>query len=184
MGAVLIFRVKDYESIASIRSNLYRFFDLFLLGIDFDHESQLIFGDQDRATIDKSYTLPHDSALWVTSTAAVEGSMQQIILELTALCTSLQRQLSELTDKFQAQEVEINRLKEKVKLLEEREGVAAINSRDDAPIKGRSMDKGEAATERVSDDTEEMATVLTSMDAATVLASRVVDVPTGSGSIP
>nr|GEZ84781.1 hypothetical protein [Tanacetum cinerariifolium] len=38
--------------------------------------------------------------------------------------------------------------------------------------------------ERVSDDTEEMATVLTSMDASTVLASRVVDVPTGSGSIP
>nr|GFD28660.1 hypothetical protein [Tanacetum cinerariifolium] len=45
-------------------------------------------------------------------------------------------------------EVEINRLKEKVKQLEEREGVAAINSRDDAPIKGKSMNKGEAATER------------------------------------
>nr|GFC47890.1 hypothetical protein [Tanacetum cinerariifolium] len=81
-------------------------------------------------------------------------------------------------------EVEIIRLKERVKKLEEREGVAATNSRDDAPIKGRSMDKGEAATERVSDDTEEMITVLTSMDAAIVLASGVVDVPTGSGSIP
>nr|GEY30183.1 hypothetical protein [Tanacetum cinerariifolium] len=68
--------------------------------------------------------------------------------------------------------------------LEEREGVAATNSEDDAPIKGWSIDEGEAATERVSDDTEEMATVLTSMDAATVLASGVVDVPTGSGSIP
>nr|GEX92777.1 hypothetical protein [Tanacetum cinerariifolium] len=55
---------------------------------------------------------------------------------------------------------------------------------DDAPIKGRSMDEGEAATERVSDDTKEMETVLTSMDAVTVLASGVVDVPTGSGSIP
>nr|GEX90026.1 hypothetical protein [Tanacetum cinerariifolium] len=42
--------------------------------------------------------------------------------------------------------------------------------------------KGVAA-ERVSDGTEEMATVLTSMYAATVLASRDVDVPTGSGSI-
>nr|GEU41024.1 putative ribonuclease H-like domain-containing protein [Tanacetum cinerariifolium] len=41
-----------------------------------------------------------------------------------------------------------------------------------------------AAAERVSDDTEEMATVLTSMDAATVLASRVAKVPTSSGSIP
>nr|GEU82565.1 hypothetical protein [Tanacetum cinerariifolium] len=141
-------------------------------------------GDQDRETIAKSSTLPHDSAPKVTSPAAEEGSMQQTIPELTALCTSLQRQLSELTDKFQAQEVEINRLKEIVKQLEEREGGAAVNFRDDAPIKGRSMDEGEAATERVSDDTEEMATVLTSMDATTVLASRVVDVPTGSGSIP
>nr|GEY54404.1 copia protein [Tanacetum cinerariifolium] len=140
--------------------------------------------DQDRATIDKSSTLPYGSAPRVTSPTAVEGSMQHTIPELTALCTSLQRQLSELTDKFQAQEVEINRLKERVKQLEEREGVAAINSRDDAPIKGRSMDEGETATERVSDNTKEMATVLTSMDASTVLASRVVDVPTGSGSIP
>nr|GEW47027.1 hypothetical protein [Tanacetum cinerariifolium] len=61
--------------------------------------------DQDRATMDKSSTLPHDSAPRVTSPAADEGSMQHTILELTALCTSLQRQLSELTDKFQAQEV-------------------------------------------------------------------------------
>nr|GEU80884.1 hypothetical protein [Tanacetum cinerariifolium] len=36
----------------------------------------------------------------------------------------------------------------------------------------------------ISDDSEEMATVLTSMDAAIVLASGVVDVPTGNGSIP
>nr|GEW70349.1 putative ribonuclease H-like domain-containing protein [Tanacetum cinerariifolium] len=78
--------------------------------------------DQDRATIDKSSTLPHDSALRVTSPAAVEG-------------------------------------------------------RDE-------YDEEEGATERVSDDIEEMATVLSSMDASTVLASRVVDVPTGSGSIP
>nr|GFC25389.1 hypothetical protein [Tanacetum cinerariifolium] len=45
------------------------------------------------------------------------------------------------------------------------------------------MDEGEAATERISDDTEEMATVLTSIDAATVLAGGIDDVPTGSGSI-
>nr|GEW88856.1 hypothetical protein [Tanacetum cinerariifolium] len=46
------------------------------------------------------------------------------------------------------------------------------------------MDEGEAAIERISDDSEEMETVRTSMDAATVLASRLIDVPTGSGSIP
>nr|GFC68044.1 hypothetical protein [Tanacetum cinerariifolium] len=143
-----------------------------------------IIADQDRATIDKSSTLPHDLAPRVTSHVADEGSMQQTIPELTALCTSLQRQLLELTAKFHAQEVEINRLKERVKMLEYREGVAATRFGDDALIKGRSMDEGEAATERISDDSEEMETVLTSMDAATVLASGVVDVPTGSGSIP
>nr|GEV37887.1 hypothetical protein [Tanacetum cinerariifolium] len=81
-------------------------------------------------------------------------------------------------------EGKILRLKERVKVLEDREGVAATRSRDDAPIKRRSMDEGEATTERISDDTEEMATVLTSIDAATVLAGGIDDVPTGSGSIP
>nr|GFB54687.1 synaptobrevin, longin-like domain protein [Tanacetum cinerariifolium] len=109
--------------------------------------------DQDRATIDKSSTLPHDSAPRVTSPAAVEGSRDQSI-----------------EGKSQA--------------VRRKEGVAATNSGDDAPIKGRSMDEGEEATERVNNDTEEMATVLTSMDAATVLACGVVDVLTGSGSIP
>nr|GFB44815.1 hypothetical protein [Tanacetum cinerariifolium] len=110
----------------------------------------------ERTTIDKSSTLPHDSAPRVTSPVADEGT----------------------------REVKINRLKERVKMLEDGEGVDATRSGDDAPIKGRSMDEGEAGTERISDDSEEMVTVLTSMDAATVLASGVVDVPTGSGSIP
>nr|GEV83044.1 hypothetical protein [Tanacetum cinerariifolium] len=140
--------------------------------------------DQDRTTIAKTSTLPHDSAPRVTSLAAAEGSMQQTLNELTAFCTSLQRKHSELISKFEAQELEINRLKAKVKLLEDREGVAAERSGDDAPIKGRNLDEGEAAAERVSDDTEEMATILTFIDAATVLASRVAEVPTGSGSIP
>nr|GEX74328.1 ribonuclease H-like domain-containing protein [Tanacetum cinerariifolium] len=119
--------------------------------------------DQDMATIAKSFTLPYDLAPRVTSYAADEGK---------------------LLAKFQAQEVEINRLKERVRLLEDREGVAAERSRDDAPIKGRNMDEEEAVAERVSDDAEEMATVLTSIDAATVLAGGVADIPTGSGSIP
>nr|GFA93704.1 hypothetical protein [Tanacetum cinerariifolium] len=139
--------------------------------------------DQDRATIAKSSTLPHDSALRVTSPIADEGSMQHTISELTALCTSLQRQYSELLAKFQAQEEEILRLKDKVQVLEDREGVAAKQSRDDAPIKGRSINKGEAAAERISNDLEDVARVLTSMDATTVLAGG-IDVPTGSGSIP
>nr|GFA28933.1 hypothetical protein [Tanacetum cinerariifolium] len=87
-------------------------------GEAFPTDSSFI-ADQDRATIDKSSTLPHDSAPWVTSPVADEGK--------------------------------INRLKERVKILEDREGVAATRSGDDAPIKGRSMDEGEAATERISD---------------------------------
>nr|GFA20731.1 hypothetical protein [Tanacetum cinerariifolium] len=101
--------------------------------------------DHDRETIGKTSTLPHDSAPRVTSLAAAEGSMQQTLDELTALCTSLQRQHSEM---------------------------------------GRNLDEGETAVERVSDDIEEMATVLTSIDAATVLSGGVSEVPTGSGSIP
>nr|GEX78763.1 hypothetical protein [Tanacetum cinerariifolium] len=110
--------------------------------------------DQDRATIAKTSTLPHDSAPRVTSPAADEGSMQQHISELTALYTSLQR-----------------------------EGVATKQSGEDAPIKGRSNNEGEAAAERISNDSEEIARVLTSMDAATVLAGE-IDVPTGSGFVP
>nr|GEX80838.1 hypothetical protein [Tanacetum cinerariifolium] len=139
--------------------------------------------DQDRATMVKSSTLPHNSAPKVTSPAADKGSMQHNIFELTALCTSLQRQYSELQEKFQAQEVEIVKLKDRVKVLEDREGVAATQSGDDAPIKRRSINEGEAAAERISNDSEEIARVLTSMDAATVLAGE-IDVPTGSGSIP
>nr|GEU51504.1 hypothetical protein [Tanacetum cinerariifolium] len=49
---------------------------------------------------------------------------------------------------------------------------------------GRNLDEGEATTERVSNDTKEMAIVLTFIDATTVLLGGVVKVPTGSGSIP
>nr|GEW29255.1 retrovirus-related Pol polyprotein from transposon TNT 1-94 [Tanacetum cinerariifolium] len=78
-----------------------------------------------------------------------------------------------------------------------------LRSRDDAPIKGRRIDEEEVATERVSDDTEEVrldegevaaerasedteeiATILTTMDAATILESGTAEVSTGSGSIP
>nr|GEX09132.1 hypothetical protein [Tanacetum cinerariifolium] len=137
--------------------------------------------DQDRATIAKSSTLPHDSALRVTSPA--KGSMQHNISELTTLCTSLQRQYSELLAKFQAQKEEIDKLKDRVKVLEDKEDVVVTQSRDNAPIKGRSVNEGEAVAERISNDSEEVARVLTSMDAATALAGG-IDVPTGSGFIP
>nr|GEY33852.1 hypothetical protein [Tanacetum cinerariifolium] len=133
--------------------------------------------DQDRTTIAKSSTLPHDSATRVTSTAAVEGSMQQTINELTDFYTSLQRQHSELLARFQAQEVEINKLKEKVKLLEDGKGMAAEGSGDDAPIKGRRLNEEEVATERVSSDIEEIR-----LDEGEVAAEKVV--PTAAAVAP
>nr|GEV65428.1 putative ribonuclease H-like domain-containing protein [Tanacetum cinerariifolium] len=138
----------------------------------------------DRANIAKTSTLPHDSVPRVTSPAADEGSMQLKLDELMGLCTSMQRQHSEMFAKFEAHEMEINGLKARVKLLEDRDRVAAERSGDDAPIKRRNFDEGEEVAQRVSDDTEEMATVLTSMETTTILASRATNVPTGSGSIP
>nr|GFC58177.1 hypothetical protein [Tanacetum cinerariifolium] len=63
---------------------------------------------------------------------------------------------------------EIGRLKERVQVLEDREAFATKQSGEDAPIKGRSNNEGEAAAERISNDSEEIARVLTSMDAATI----------------
>nr|GFC98960.1 hypothetical protein [Tanacetum cinerariifolium] len=65
----------------------------------------------------------------------------------------------------------------------DREAVATKQSGEDAPIKGRSNNEGEAAAEIISNDSEEIARVLTSMDAATVLAGE-TNVPTDSGFIP
>nr|GEV05790.1 hypothetical protein [Tanacetum cinerariifolium] len=52
----------------------------------------------------------------------------------------------------------------------------AADEGNDAPIKGRRLDEGEEAAKRVSDDTEEMATVLTSMDEASILTRGGVQV--------
>nr|GEY98679.1 hypothetical protein [Tanacetum cinerariifolium] len=104
--------------------------------------------------------------------------------EFMDLCTSLQRQQSNLVSKFEAREVEITMLKARVKLLEDREGGGVERSRDGAPIKGRSLDEGDEVAEKGSNNTEEMINVLTSMDASTVLSSEVAEVPTSSGSIP
>nr|GFD37531.1 hypothetical protein [Tanacetum cinerariifolium] len=100
------------------------------------------------------------------------------------------------------QDLGISSFKERVKLLEDKDKGSAELSRDDAPIKGRSMEIREEAgvkksTERGSNDTEEMVNVLTSIDAVNILTSRVqainvppvaevftVGVPTGSGLVP
>nr|GEV68907.1 ribonuclease H-like domain-containing protein [Tanacetum cinerariifolium] len=148
------------------------------------HTVSSLDAEQDRANIAKTSTLPHESTSRVTSLAADEGSMQHKLDELTVLCTSLQRKQSKMVSRFEAQELEINSLKVKIKLLEDKDRGVAEHFGNDARIKGRRLDVGEKASKRVSDDTVEMATVLTSMDTTTVLASGVAEVHTGNGSIP
>nr|GEW96840.1 hypothetical protein [Tanacetum cinerariifolium] len=129
---------------------------------------------QDRATIIKSSTLPYDSTPRVTSLAADEGSMQHKLNELTDL----------------------------IKMLEDKDKGVAEPYGEDATIKGKSLGTGEEvvvkkSTERGSNDTEELVNVLTSLDAASNLTSRVqvvsispaaevatVSVPNGSGMVP
>nr|GFC26596.1 hypothetical protein [Tanacetum cinerariifolium] len=96
----------------------------------------------------------------------------------------LQKQHSEMVSMFEAQGLEINSLKARIKLLEDKDRGVADQSGDDVLIKGRRLDEWEEAAKKVSENTEEMATVLTSMDVVTVLSSGVVEVPTGSGFIP
>nr|GEV94862.1 putative ribonuclease H-like domain-containing protein [Tanacetum cinerariifolium] len=132
--------------------------------------------EHDRANIDKTSILPHESTSRVPSLAADDGHLQLQIQELMDLCTSLQRIQTDMVSKFEAQELEITRLKDKIKLLEDKDEGDADQYGDDDPIKGRRMNEGEEAAKRVSDDTEEMVTVLTSMDAASILTSGGVQV--------
>nr|GEY01049.1 putative ribonuclease H-like domain-containing protein [Tanacetum cinerariifolium] len=167
--------------------------------------------EQERENIIKTSTLPHDSPPRVTSLAADEGSMQQQLNELTDLCTRLQRQQIDMAFKIALQDLEIARLKARIKLLEDKDGGGDDPSREDATIKGRSLEtEEEAGIERSKDkgsnDTDEMVNVLTSLDAASILTSGVqvcvppvaevatvsippaseiptVSVPTGSGVV-
>nr|GFB10391.1 hypothetical protein [Tanacetum cinerariifolium] len=86
-------------------------------------------------------------------------------------------------------------------MLEDKDGGVAKQSGEDATIKRKSLETGEEAvveksTVRGSNDTEELVNVLTSLDAASILTSRVqmvsvpfaaevatVSVPTGSGLV-
>nr|GEX73172.1 hypothetical protein [Tanacetum cinerariifolium] len=90
--------------------------------------------------------------------------------------------------KINAQDLEISSLKARIKLLEDKDRGSVEPTRDDAPIKGKSIEIGEEvgvekSTKRGSNDTEEMVNVLTSMDAANILTSRlqVVSVPPVAG---
>nr|GEW21060.1 hypothetical protein [Tanacetum cinerariifolium] len=109
---------------------------------------------QDRENINKTSALPYESH---------------------------QRQQTQMAAKIKDQDLEISGLKARVKLLEDKDRGSAEPSRDDAPIKGRSIEIGEKvgvkrSTELGSNNTEEMVNVLSSMEAANILTSGVVAV--------
>nr|GFB43042.1 hypothetical protein [Tanacetum cinerariifolium] len=104
-------KLQDEEGISSL-PDTELFENLTLMGYNISPNQKFTFQkDQDRATIAKSSTFPHDSAPRVTSPAIKEGRSR------------------------------INRLKERVKLLEDKEGVIGARSSDDALIKGRRIDE-------------------------------------------
>nr|GEU69141.1 hypothetical protein [Tanacetum cinerariifolium] len=118
----------------------------------------------------------------------------------------------DMASKITAQDLEISALKARIKHLEDRDGGDDDPSGEDATINGRRLETGDEAgiersTEKDSDDTEEMANVITSLDASSVLTSGVqvsvppavevatvsippageiptISVPTGSGMVP
>nr|GFC82727.1 hypothetical protein [Tanacetum cinerariifolium] len=134
---------------------------------------------QDRENINKTSALPYDSSPRVTSLDADEGSMQKRLHELMELCTSLQWQQSHIAAKIKDQDLEISRLKERVKSLEDNERRSTEPTQEDAPITRGIMEIGEElgaekSTELGSNDTEEMVNVLSLREGANILTSGVV----------
>nr|GEX06296.1 hypothetical protein [Tanacetum cinerariifolium] len=133
---------------------------------------------QDRENINKTSALPHESSPRVTSLDADEGSMQQRLQELMELYTSLQRQQSQMAAKIKEQDLEKSGLKARVKFLKDKDRGSAEPTQEDAPIKGGIKEIGEEvgadkSTKIWSNDTEEMVNVLSLMEAANILTSRV-----------
>nr|GFD22346.1 hypothetical protein [Tanacetum cinerariifolium] len=95
---------------------------------------------QDRENIAKTSAIPHESSPRVPSLDANEGNMQQRIHELMELCTSLQRQQSQMATKIKDQDLEISGLKARVKSLEDKERRRAKPTQEDAPITGGIID--------------------------------------------
>nr|GEY01453.1 putative reverse transcriptase domain-containing protein [Tanacetum cinerariifolium] len=135
----------------------------------------------DRENINKTYALSYGSSPRVTSLDADEGNMQQSLQELIDLCTSLQRKQTQMAAKIKDQDLEISGLKARVKFLEDKDRGSAEPTQEDAPIKGGIMKKGEEVRadkiiELWSNDTDDMVNVLSSMEAANILTSRVAAV--------
>nr|GFB68875.1 hypothetical protein [Tanacetum cinerariifolium] len=169
--------------------------------------------DQDRATIAKSSTLPHDSAPRVTSPAADEGNEPASPLRDVSLGEACPTDSGFIANQDRATIARSSTFpydsaprvtSPTAEEGKDGKGMVAEGSGDDAPIKGMRLDEEEVATkrvssdteeirpdewevaaEKVSDDTEELATVMITMDAASVLLSGGVHVvPTAAAVAP
>ncbi|GJV14123.1 hypothetical protein Tco_1359446 [Tanacetum coccineum] len=129
---------------------------------------------QDRENIAKTSSMPHEASPGVTSIGGGEGSMQQKLQELMDIYNNLQQQHLVMEQKIQSQDLEIIQLKTRVKTLEDNEQRREGFAQEDAPNTG-GMDQGEdlveKSTKKGSEDTEEVAHVLSSLEAANVLSS-------------
>nr|GEW51178.1 hypothetical protein [Tanacetum cinerariifolium] len=105
------------------------------------------------------------------------------------LCTSLQRQQSQIAVKIKDQDLEISGLKARVKSLKDKERRSAEPTQEDALITWGIMEIGEElgtekSTELGSSDTEEMVNVLNSMEAANILTSGVAAASVSPAGVP
>ncbi|GJT39404.1 hypothetical protein Tco_0939269 [Tanacetum coccineum] len=119
---------------------------------------------QDRENITKTSTMPHEASPEVTSLGGDEGSMQQKLQELMDICTNLQQQ----------------------HLLME-QWIQRGCSKHGGMNQGEDLIK--KSTEKGSDNTYEVANVLSTLEAAKLLSSRgaaftPAGVATASGSFP
>ncbi|GJY66718.1 hypothetical protein Tco_0468956 [Tanacetum coccineum] len=137
---------------------------------------------QDRDTIPKTFALPHESFLRVTSLGGDEGSLEQKLKGLMEFCTTLQSQQTQMAEKIQSQDLEIKQLKARIQTLEDAQKLRECVL-EDAPNKG-GIDQGEVnvakgdvekdssrSTDKGSESTGDLANVLSSMGAANILAS-------------
>ncbi|GKB37735.1 hypothetical protein Tco_0882677 [Tanacetum coccineum] len=147
---------------------------------------------QDRENIAKTSAMPHEASPGVTSLGGGEGSMQQKLQELMDMCTNLQQQHLLMEQRIQSQDLEITQLKNRVKTLEDNEKRRVGFAQEDAPNTG-GMDQGEdlmtgdveKSTGKGSDNTDEAANVLSTLEAANVLSSgSFPTAATASGSFP
>ncbi|GJY11115.1 hypothetical protein Tco_0379300 [Tanacetum coccineum] len=135
---------------------------------------------QDRENIGKTSAIPCGSPPRVTSLGDDEGSMQQKLQELMEFCTTLQSQHSQMAKHIHSQDLEISLLKQRIKTLEDVQGINR-NDQEDAPnrggddlrVSGEDIAGKEASksTEKGSESTGEMANILSTMKAANILAS-------------